>query len=85
MQGLPNPAPQTRRARLATDLPANGPRTHYMRARLANTPDGLPMITPFGSQDSALLSILTEADALLIRPVNDGARQMGEVMDYLPI
>ena len=85
MQGLPNPAPQTRRARLATDQPANGPRTHYMRARLANTPDGLPMITPFGSQDSALLSILTEADALLIRPVNDGARQMGEVMDYLPI
>ena len=85
MQGLPNPAPQTRRARLATDQPANGPRTHYMRARLTDAPDGLPMITPFNSQDSALLSILTEADALLIRPINDGPRRAGEVLDYLPI
>ncbi len=85
MQGLPDPAPQTRRARLATDQPANGPRTHYMRARLTDAPDGLPMITPFNSQDSALLSILTEADALLIRPINDGPRRAGEVLDYLPI
>ena len=85
MQGLPDPAPQTRRARLSSDQPANGPRTHYMRARLADAPDGLPTITPFDSQDSALLSILTEADALLIRPVNDGPRRAGEAMDYLPI
>ncbi|NUB43726.1 molybdopterin molybdotransferase MoeA [Fertoebacter nigrum] len=84
MLGLAGPAPVPRRATLACDVPANGPRTHYMRARLAPG-DGLPGITPFDRQDSALLSILTEADALLIRPLGDGPRPAGHVVDYLPL
>ena len=64
--------------------PANGARAHYMRARLALS-DGIPTITPFERQDSALLSILTEADALLIRPVDDPARKAGEMMDFIAI
>ena len=55
-----------------------------MRARLSAT-DGLPQITPFERQDSALLSILGEADALLIRPLGDGPRLAGTVVEYLPI
>jgi molybdopterin molybdotransferase len=35
-------------------------------------------------QDSALLSILAEADALLIRPSGDGPRAAGDVVEYLP-
>jgi molybdopterin molybdotransferase len=82
--GDPRPAPLPRRARLATDLPASGPRAHYMRARL--TPgEGMPEITPFDRQDSALLSILGQADALLIRPVEDGPRGAGSTVDYLPL
>ncbi len=77
-QGATAPAPQT--ARLAVPIPANGPRAHYMRARLL---DG--NITPFDRQDSALLSILTQANALLIRPVGDGARSTGDLVDYLPL
>jgi hypothetical protein len=50
---------------LAEAVAANGPRTHYMRARLSAGP-ALPRVTPFERQDSALLRILTEADALLI-------------------
>ncbi|MES2916892.1 MAG: molybdopterin molybdotransferase MoeA [Pseudomonadota bacterium] len=84
MLGHPDPAPQTRRARLAVELPANGPRSHYMRARLAAS-DGLPDIAPFDRQDSALLSILGQADALLIRPALDGPRDRGATVDYLPI
>jgi len=84
MLGDPAPAPQTRRARLAVDLPANGIRAHYMRARLARG-DGMPDIAPFDRQDSALLSILGEADALLIRPVGDGPRGAGSTVDYLPL
>ncbi|NGM45625.1 molybdopterin molybdotransferase MoeA [Rhodobacter sp. SGA-6-6] len=80
MQGDPAPLPQTRTARLALDLPATGPRTHYMRARL----DG-ETIAPFDRQDSSLLTILTEADALLIRPAGDGPRQAGETVPYLPL
>lgn len=84
MQGLPaTPAP-TAQAVLAEDVAAAGPRVHYMRARLSPG-DGLPRITPFASQDSALLRILTEADALLIRPMDDGPRRAGERVDYLPL
>jgi molybdopterin molybdotransferase len=55
-----------------------------MRAR-RSPGDGLPCITPFASQDSALLRILTEADALLIRPQDDGPRRAGERVEYLPL
>lgn len=74
-----HPAP-TLRAPLAADVAANGPRQHYMRARL--TDDGL---TAFPSQDSALLSVLAQANALLIRPPADGPRTAGELVDYLPL
>jgi molybdopterin molybdotransferase len=84
MLGDPSPHPRPRQARLALDLPANGPRAHYMRARLAPA-EGLPFITPFDRQDSALLSILGEADALLIRPIADGPRGAGTTVDYLPL
>jgi molybdopterin molybdotransferase len=84
MQGLPaSPAP-TALAILAEDVGPAGPRVHYMRARLSPG-DGLPRITPFASQDSALLRILTEADALLIRPQDDGPRRAGERVEYLPL
>ncbi|MBN8632134.1 MAG: molybdopterin molybdotransferase MoeA [Rhodobacterales bacterium] len=84
MLGDPSPAPQPRQARLAVDLPANGPRAHYMRARLT-AGDAMPEITPFERQDSALLSILGQADALLIRPVGDGPSDKGSTVSYLPL
>lgn len=84
MLGDPSPAPQPRKARLTVGLPANGPRAHYMRARLAPG-DGLPGIAPFDRQDSALLSILGQADALLIRPVDAPACRAGDTVPYLPL
>lgn len=84
MLGDPAPLPQPRKARLTVDLPPNGPRAHYMRARLAQT-DGLPEISPFDRQDSALLSILGQADALLIRPVDAPACRAGDTVPYLPL
>ncbi|WP_137111994.1 gephyrin-like molybdotransferase Glp [Rhodobacter sp. SY28-1] len=84
MLGQPAPAPQARKARLAVDLPSNGPRAHYMRARLTPT-DGMPEIAPFDRQDSALLSILGQADALLIRPIEAPACRAGDTVSYLPL
>jgi molybdopterin molybdotransferase len=84
MLGDPAPSPQPRKALLAVDLPANGARTHYMRARL-QPGDGMPEIAPFDRQDSALLSILGQADALLIRPKDDGPRDARSTVDYLPL
>jgi molybdopterin molybdotransferase len=50
-----------------------------MRATL--TEDG--QIRAFERQDSALLTVLAEADALLIRPPHDPPREIGETMSYL--
>lgn len=84
MLGLGHLAAPVKQGLLAVDVPANGPRTHYMRARITGH-DGLPMLTPFDRQDSALLTILTEADGLLIRPVGDGPRVAGHPVDWLPL
>ena len=83
LQGMPG-VHDIRKARLTVPLEANGPRAHYMRARLVHGSEVLG-IAPMRQQDSALLSILTEADALLIRPLGDGPRQTGDLVDYLPI
>jgi molybdopterin molybdotransferase len=69
---------------LASAVDANGPRAHYMRARLTQTDDG-PVIAPFDRQDSALLTILSQANALLIRPIDDMHRTVGDAVSYLAI
>ncbi len=74
------PAP-TRAGVLAEPVPANGPRAHYMRARLE--PGGV--IRPFARQDSSLMTVLAEADALLVRPVGDPARPEGHPVRYIPL
>jgi molybdopterin molybdotransferase len=84
LQGHPASAPRMHRAKLAADLPANGPRAHYMRARL-EPGDNLPQIHAFEAQDSALMSVLSQANALLFRPIADGPRRRGDTVQYLPI
>lgn len=81
LQGLGAwPAP-TRTAQLSEAVAANGPRAHYMRARLE--PDGL--IRPLSQQDSALLSVLSDADALLVRPAGDKERPVGHPVRYIAL
>jgi molybdopterin molybdotransferase len=81
LQGLGAYPMQTATAMLDRDLPANGARTHYMRANLG--PDST--ISPHANQDSALLSVLCQSDALLIHPAGDGPRKAGEQMRYIPL
>ena len=45
-------------------------------------PDGLRGLP---RQDSSLLSVLAEAQALIVRPPHDPARQAGESVEYLPL
>ena len=80
LQGLPAVPTPRLKAPLAQPLPENGPREHYMRARLE---DGT--ITAFERQDSSLLRTLSHANALIVRPVGDGARQVGELVEYVPL
>lgn len=80
LSGLPpRPAPR-RRCPLAAALPANGPREHYMRARLEN---GAARVLP--SQDSSLLSVLAEADCLVVRPPEDPPRHAGSEVEIIAL
>jgi len=55
-------------ARLGRDLAANDLREDYLRARLEERADGVPIATPVDHQDSSLLGNLAAARALVIRP-----------------
>ncbi len=44
------------------DLPANGPRRDYVRARLAGG-----AVAPAGRQDSAMLHVLADSNVLIVR------------------
>ncbi len=69
-----------RSARLTAPIAENGPREHYMRAVL----DGSG-IRACDDQDSSLLSVLAQANALLVRQPHDPAREAGDEVLYLPI
>ncbi len=73
------PAPRQQRP-LDADIGQNGPREHYMRAKLSDTG-----IAPYDRQDSSLLTVLASADALLVRPTHDAPRRAGEMVDYIPL
>lgn len=76
----PAPAPRST-AQLATPLPANGAREHYMRGSLL--PGG--QVRAADRQDSSLQKVLSEADALIVRPVGDRPREIGEIVEVVEI
>ena len=80
MQGLPASKRNPQTATLAHAIGPNGPREHYMRAIIEGNE-----LTVFSRQDSSLLTILADANALLIRPANDPARPAGTQIQYLPL
>ncbi|MCB1364045.1 MAG: molybdopterin molybdotransferase MoeA [Rhodobacteraceae bacterium] len=80
MLGLGKAQPRLHQGVLAAAIGPNGPREHYLRARI----DG-GKVAAFDNQDSSLLSVLAQADALLVRPPDDPAREAGETVSYLPI
>ena len=62
------------------DIPANGPREHYMRAKVTEAG-----IAPDDRQDSALLSVLSASAALLVRVPDAPAAKAGEMVEYLQL
>lgn len=84
MLGLPAAAPARIRARLGQAVGPNGPREHYMRARLEETAEG-PVVFPFPAQDSSMLSILAAANALAVHAPGAGAMAAGDMIDVIPL
>jgi len=80
MQGLGQAAAPRHQLPLAAPLTANGPREHYMRGRIQNG-----AVADAGVQDSSLLSVLANANALIVRAPNDPPRDAGELVDVVDL
>ena len=82
MLGLGKKAMPREVAKLGRDIGSNGPRSHYMRAELS-IDDGALICTPETRQDSSLLSVLSRADALMVRDPDDPDRKMGDTVEFI--
>ncbi|PCH94215.1 MAG: molybdopterin molybdenumtransferase MoeA [Rhodobacteraceae bacterium] len=76
--GLDKTALETLPYTLSHDLGANGARAHYMRAVVTGA-----SCQVFDRQDSALLSVLAQSNALMVRPPHDPAKSSGDLVDVI--
>jgi molybdopterin molybdotransferase len=83
LAGLPDGTLPTERAVLGAPLPTNDRRADHLRARLAPGADGLPVATAFTRQDSALLRLFAQADALILREPHAPAADAGAAVTIL--
>jgi molybdopterin molybdotransferase len=84
LQGLDGTQP-TLRAVLGAPVRANDVRQEYMRASLERKADGTLVATPHSRQDSAVVSGLAAAQALIIRPPHAPEAQAGEAVTIVPL
>jgi len=85
MTGHQDPLAPRMTATLATALPANGPRRHYVRGTLSRDELGFLRVTPISETDSSHSSSLAQADALIIQPENDSFRHAGDLVEIIPL
>lgn len=85
MLGIDSPSTAQKTAILGADVEKNGPRQHYMRATLEISQDGALVVTPVRSQDSSLLSPLSQADCLIVRTSDAPAAGKGGTVPILPL
>ena len=70
---------------LAADLPPNGERRHFVRAKLSRNEIGFLEALPIAETDSNHTSSLAEADALIVQPENDPGTPAGEIVEIIPL
>jgi molybdopterin molybdotransferase len=85
LQGREGFALPRARFRLGRDLPANDRREDYLRASLVTAPDGVVEALPAPVQDSSMLRVLAEADALLVRAPQAPALARGTEVEAIPL
>lgn len=85
LSGLPGAAPRTIRALAGAALPENDRRFDHLRATLSPGPDGIPVATPFGMQDSSMMKTLARAEALILRVPGAPALPEGAPVAVIPL
>lgn len=74
-----------RQGRLSKPLKANDKRQDYLRASLNYKDDGVPELTPYEQQDSGMMKLLSQAEALVIRSPFADEADIGDLVSYIPI
>jgi molybdopterin molybdotransferase len=82
MLGEGDVGPRIVKARLGIDLPANDQRQDYLRSAVTRDAQGF-VATPFGKQDSAMLSALSRSGGLVIRAPHAPAAKAGSEVDLV--
>ena len=77
--------PSVGRAVSETAISAGGQREEYLRAVLANGPDGRSTVRPWTNQDSSLLHPFLSANALIRREKSAPAVAPGDVVEVVLI
>jgi molybdopterin molybdotransferase len=70
---------------LGGPLPANDRRQDYLRATLARGTDGSLVATAYDRQDSSMLSLLSGADGLVVRPPDAPPLAAGSRVPVMPL
>ena len=85
LAGLPGDAPETVTARAGAAMRANDHRADHLRATLGRDETGALVATPFAKQDSAMLSLLSAADCLVLRAPHARPVAVGEAVEVILI
>jgi molybdopterin molybdotransferase len=80
LSGSSDPMPLRSTAVLSEALPANGPRTDHIRAKMAGG-----IVTPIGQNDSAALLNLARAEVLIVRKPGAPPAIAGEMAETIKI
>jgi molybdopterin molybdotransferase len=80
-----NPALSLIPAKAAAPIEGNGQREHWMRATLERAPDGGLWAVPFADQDSSMVALFAQSDALLRRGAAAPAVGKGGLVEVLPL
>ena len=83
LAGLPAGPPPTVQAKLGAPLAANDKRADHLRASLAQDGNGALVATAFARQDSSMLRLMAQADALILRPAHAPALAAGAMVPVI--
>lgn len=83
LHGLDSEGVPLERLPLGADLATNDRRQDYLRARLVRDDSGRERAVPFDKQDSSMLSRLTHADCLIVRPPEAEPVKAGEEVEII--
>lgn len=85
MLGLDDVSPAVLTGTLGQAMTQNDQREDYVRSRIRPDENGRPALFPFAKQDSSMLSVMSEAQALVIRPPHAPPVAAGEQIEYIAL